>query len=239
MFGRVIFLRWSAWRWRCRVRSSCWSDCPRRRLSPPLRAGADSVAAEAPAPEPPQRQSSGYREALLEADQRGQYAAGVSVNGAPVRMLVDTGASEVCVSASTARRLGLSPREGASADPDGERSVDRFADDTEKRESRRPLYERRRGSHSRARGGGSEPARGKLSQAPGERRATQRDAGPAPVGAASRDANEPRQLERDVVAVPDEIEVERRADRRPARYARARPATRRPLRSRRVPSRNR
>ena len=63
-------------------------------------------------PEPPQRQSSGYREALLEADQRGQYAAGVLVNGMPVRMLVDTGASEVCVSASTARRLGLSPSGG-------------------------------------------------------------------------------------------------------------------------------
>src|SRR5690242_6630489 len=36
---------------------------------------------------------------------------------------------------------------------------------------------------------------------------------------ASRNANEPRQFERDVVAVPDEIEVERRADRRPARHA--------------------
>jgi aspartyl protease family protein len=30
------------------------------------------------------------------------------INGVPVQMLVDTGASEVCVSASTARRLGLS-----------------------------------------------------------------------------------------------------------------------------------
>src|SRR3984957_13210884 len=40
---------------------------------------------------------------------------------------------------------------------------------------------------------------------------------------ASRDPNEPRQFERDIVAVPDEIEVERRPDRRPARYPRARP----------------
>jgi aspartyl protease family protein len=69
-------------------------------------------AAEAPSPELPQRQSSGYREALLEADQRGQYAAEVSVNGSPVRMLIDTGATQVCVSASTARRLGLSPSGG-------------------------------------------------------------------------------------------------------------------------------
>jgi aspartyl protease family protein len=72
----------------------------------------DSVAAEASPPGPPQRQSSGYREASLEVDQRGQYAAGVLIDGVPVRMLVDTGASEVCVSASTARRLGLSPSGG-------------------------------------------------------------------------------------------------------------------------------
>ena len=44
-----------------------------------------AVAAEAPSPEPPQRESSGYREALLEADQRGQYAAGVLVNGVRCR----------------------------------------------------------------------------------------------------------------------------------------------------------
>jgi aspartyl protease family protein len=81
-------------------------------------AGATGAAAvETPAPEPPtptapQRESSGYREALLEADQHGQYAAEVSVNGSPVRMLVDTGATQVCVSASTARRLGLSPAAG-------------------------------------------------------------------------------------------------------------------------------
>jgi aspartyl protease family protein len=81
--------------------------------APVSAAGATgAVAAEAPSPEPPQRESSGYREALLEADQRGQYAAGVLVNGAPVRMLIDTGASDVCISASTARRLGLSPSGG-------------------------------------------------------------------------------------------------------------------------------
>jgi aspartyl protease family protein len=74
----------------------------------------DSVAAEAPAPapEPPPRQSSGYREAALQADGRGQYAAEVSVNGSQVRMLVDTGATEVCISASTAKRLALSPSGG-------------------------------------------------------------------------------------------------------------------------------
>ena len=72
----------------------------------------ESVAAEAAPPEPPRRQSSRYREALLEADQHGQYTAEVLINGAPVRMLVDTGATIVSVSASTARRLGLSPSGG-------------------------------------------------------------------------------------------------------------------------------
>jgi aspartyl protease family protein len=66
----------------------------------------ESAAAEAPAP---QRQSSGYREALLEADQHGQYAASVLIDGVPVRMLVDTGATDVAVSASTAARLGVMP----------------------------------------------------------------------------------------------------------------------------------
>ena len=75
---------------------------------------SDSAAVEAPAPapEPTQRQSSGYREASLQADQRGQYAADVLIDGSPVRMLIDTGATEVCVSASTARRLGLRPSGG-------------------------------------------------------------------------------------------------------------------------------
>jgi aspartyl protease family protein len=75
---------------------------------------SDTAAVEAPAaaPEPTQRPSSGYREASLQADPRGQYAADVIIDGSPVRMLIDTGATEVCVSASTARRLGLSPSGG-------------------------------------------------------------------------------------------------------------------------------
>jgi aspartyl protease family protein len=81
--------------------------------APASAAGATgAIAAEAPSPELLRRESSGYREALLEADQRGQYAAEVSVNGSPVRMLIDTGATQVCVSASTARRLALSPSGG-------------------------------------------------------------------------------------------------------------------------------
>jgi len=75
-------------------------------------APAVEAAAETPSPAPSEPQSSGYREAMLTADQRGQYAAGVLINGVPVQMLVDTGASQVCVSASTAARLGLSASGG-------------------------------------------------------------------------------------------------------------------------------
>jgi aspartyl protease family protein len=111
MFGRMIFFATVAVALAL-VGSSFLLD----RLPGPTPASAaratESVAAEAPPPEAPRRQSSGYREASLEADQRGQYAAGALINGVPVRMLVDTGATEVCVSASTARRLGLSPSGG-------------------------------------------------------------------------------------------------------------------------------
>ena len=72
-----------------------------------------AAAADPPSPAPPEPQASGYREAALQADGRGQYAAGVLVDGVPVQMLVDTGASEVVVSASTAARLGLVPSKGS------------------------------------------------------------------------------------------------------------------------------
>ncbi len=115
MFGRVIFFATV-----CVGLALLGSSFLLNRLPAPAPAPASAapapaaIAAEAPAPSPeaPQHESPGYREALLDADQRGQYAAGVLVNGTPVPMLVDTGASEVCVSASTARRLGLSPSGG-------------------------------------------------------------------------------------------------------------------------------
>ena len=111
MFGRVIFFATV-----CVALALVGSSFLLNRLPEPTPASAAgataALAAEAPSPTQPRRQSSGYREALLEADQHGQYAAEVSINGVPVRMLVDTGATQVCVSASTARRLGLSPSGG-------------------------------------------------------------------------------------------------------------------------------
>jgi aspartyl protease family protein len=78
----------------------------------PVAASPAGVAADAPSPEPAAPESPGYREALLQADRRGQYAADALVNGLRLRMLVDTGASDVIVSASSAARLGLVPSGG-------------------------------------------------------------------------------------------------------------------------------
>ena len=104
MFGRVVLVATL-----CVVAALLGSFSLVARLSvpAPVAAAPAGVAADVPSPQPEARQTSGYREALLEADARGQYGADALVNGAPVRMLVDTGASDVFVSAATAARLGL------------------------------------------------------------------------------------------------------------------------------------
>jgi aspartyl protease family protein len=108
MFGRVISLAAV-----CAALALAGSSVLLNRLPerPPVSASAAAGAAtnEARLPDPPPRESAGYREALLEANPHGQYTAEVLIDGSPVWMLVDTGATLVCVSASTARRLGLSP----------------------------------------------------------------------------------------------------------------------------------
>jgi aspartyl protease family protein len=53
-----------------------------------------------------------YRATSLAADSRGQYSADALVNGEPVRMMIDTGASSVVISASTAARIGIVQRPG-------------------------------------------------------------------------------------------------------------------------------
>jgi len=68
--------------------------------------------ADEPRPRAADREPSGFRGTSLQADARGQFAADALVNGSPVRMLVDTGASVVALSASTAARLGLVPGSG-------------------------------------------------------------------------------------------------------------------------------
>jgi aspartyl protease family protein len=46
-------------------------------------------------------------EAVIRADSNGQYVADVVINGMSVTMLIDTGATNVALSAQTASRLGL------------------------------------------------------------------------------------------------------------------------------------
>src|SRR5271166_2968889 len=72
----------------------------------PVPLSAAPAAAAAPPPETPSP-GAAYRRAVLQADVLGQYMADALVNGAPVKMMVDTGASIVVLSAMTAARLGL------------------------------------------------------------------------------------------------------------------------------------
>ena len=78
----------------------------------PAPAAVASASDNAAPPQHAVRQVFSYREIALRADARGQYAADTLVNGMPVRMLVDTGASDIVISASTAARLGLAPSSG-------------------------------------------------------------------------------------------------------------------------------
>ena len=81
--------------------------------SEPPRLAVQDAPAAAPAQESrAERNTSGYREATIAADARGQYGADALVDGMPVHMMIDTGASFVTVSASTAARLGLVPSPG-------------------------------------------------------------------------------------------------------------------------------
>jgi aspartyl protease family protein len=78
-------------------------------------APASSAAAPAGEIEPAKQTArvvAEYRQTSLAADARGQYSADMLVNGAPVRMMVDTGASTVVISASTAARSGVVPGPG-------------------------------------------------------------------------------------------------------------------------------
>ena len=184
MFGRVVFV---ATLGVAAALLGSFSLLERLPAPAPV-AAAPAPAAVAPASDnaaPEQhaaRQVFSYREIALRADARGQYAADTLVNGMPVRMLVDTGASDIVISASTAARLGLAPSQRARAHhSDCKRQIDGFARRSQQRQLRRPLYERRRGPDSRARGGRSESARGKLPQASRQRRAARRDADPAAV----------------------------------------------------------
>jgi len=64
--------------------------------SAPTAKAPTGFAAEGGPSEPPQRESSGYREALLEADQRGQYAGEALINGLPALVSRPRLARSIC-----------------------------------------------------------------------------------------------------------------------------------------------
>jgi aspartyl protease family protein len=77
----------------------------------PVSAPATPAPAElAPAPQP----VPGYgRQVALSADRNGHYLAEATVNGITVKVMVDTGATTVALSADTALRLGIAPGRAA------------------------------------------------------------------------------------------------------------------------------
>jgi aspartyl protease family protein len=60
-------------------------------------------------------QSGARQSVALTADARGHFAANGSLNGYPVRFLVDTGATSIAINAAEAQRLGLDYRAGQAA----------------------------------------------------------------------------------------------------------------------------
>ncbi len=83
-------------------------------VKPPV----ETMGAVAPPPPPPpiaSQETGGDREAVLRPNGQGQYFTEVLIEGQPVPMVVDTGASFVSLSWNTAMRLGVRP------DPSGKR----------------------------------------------------------------------------------------------------------------------
>lgn len=61
---------------------------------------------------PIRSESAGDLRVALSADSRGHYIGSGSVNGSPVRFLVDTGATAVTISTELARRIGIDASQG-------------------------------------------------------------------------------------------------------------------------------
>ncbi len=78
-------------------------------------AGGYLLRPDAPAPRlavlaaTPAKPASTSNELVFRADRSGHYLVEASVNGAPVRFLVDTGASVVALTPEDARAVGLAP----------------------------------------------------------------------------------------------------------------------------------
>jgi len=81
-------------------------------LQQPTASAAPARAATAPDPAPAASLADPHGEKSIAADAGGQYTLDVLIGGLSVRMMVDTGATMVVISAALADRLGLSPEAG-------------------------------------------------------------------------------------------------------------------------------
>src|SRR5579871_4202610 len=75
-------------------------------------AAVAAATSEATPGKDPGGPSAGFREAAIQADPGGQYTTEALVDGVPVRMMIDTGATVVTVSAVTAGRVGVTAGAG-------------------------------------------------------------------------------------------------------------------------------
>ena len=80
--------------------------------APPPRPVAQRAEAATAAPAAAAARADLFNEKSIPADAGGQYSVDVLIDGQSVRMLVDTGATMVVISADLADRLGLNPEGG-------------------------------------------------------------------------------------------------------------------------------
>lgn len=92
----------------CGLAMVCVAVVDRARWSQPA-AGADPAIAASPAPQTASVSGAAVNTLVYQADRRGHIMLDAVVNGAPVRFLLDTGASLVTLTPSDAQAAGVSP----------------------------------------------------------------------------------------------------------------------------------
>jgi aspartyl protease family protein len=75
--------------------------------APDLTARLEALLKTEPADKPPAATASGPARVMLSSDRRGHFATSVTVNGRPMKALVDTGATVIALTYEEGRSLGL------------------------------------------------------------------------------------------------------------------------------------
>ena len=71
---------------------------------------SSALVASASAPNKPAQTPSGYRTVTLRSDKSGHFAVEARIDGRPIGLVVDTGASRIVLRETSAARLGIFPR---------------------------------------------------------------------------------------------------------------------------------